>query len=59
MGGGGGGVIRLGGLLALGPSDSFDGAERSVEPGLLGGLDLIEGQTEVVFQVLNQEEREE
>lgn len=53
------GVIRLGGLLALGPSDGFDGAEGSVEPGLLGGLDLVEGQTQVVLQVLNQQQREE
>lgn len=47
----------LGGLLALGPSDGLDGAERSVEPGLLGGLHLVEGQTQVVFQVLFEEER--
>lgn len=46
------GVIRLGGLFALGPSDRLDGAERSVEPGLLGGLYLIKGQTQVVLQVL-------
>lgn len=37
------GVIRLGGLLALCPSDGLDGAERSVEPGLLGGLHLVQG----------------
>lgn len=52
----GGWVIRLGGLLALGPSDGFDGAERSIEPGLLGGLHLVESQTQVVLQVLIEEE---
>lgn len=46
------GVIRLGGLLALVPRDGLDGAERSVEPGLLGGLHLVQGQTQVVLQVL-------
>lgn len=51
------GVIGLGGLLALGPSDGLDGAERSVEPGLLGSLHLVEGQAEVVLQVLIEEER--
>ena len=51
------GVIRLGGLLALGTSDGFDGAERSVEPGLFGSLHLVEGQTQVVFQILIEEER--
>lgn len=51
------GAVRLGGLLPLGPSDGLDGAERSVEPGLLGGLHLVEGQTEVVLQVLIEEER--
>lgn len=53
------GVIRLGGLLALGPSDGFNGAERSVKPGLLGSLHLVEGQTQVVLQVLVEVEREE
>lgn len=53
------GVIRLGGLFALGPSYRLDGAERSVEPGLLGGLYFVEGQTQVVLQVLIEEEREE
>lgn len=48
--------LGLGGLFALGPSDSLDGAQGSVEPGLLGGLDLIEGQTQVVLQVLQGEE---
>lgn len=47
---------RLGGLFALGPSDSLDGAQGSVEPGLLGGLNLIEGQTQMVLQVLKGEE---
>ena len=51
------GVVRLGGLLPLGPSDGLDGAERSVEPGLLGGLHFVEGQTQVVLQVLIEEER--
>lgn len=54
---GGGGGVGLGGLLALGPSDSLDGAECSVEPGLLGGLNLVEGQTQVVLQVLIREEQ--
>lgn len=44
--------LGLGGLFALGPSDGLDGAQGSVEPGLLGGLDLIEGQTQMVLQVL-------
>lgn len=48
----GDGVIRLSGLLALGPSNGLDGTERSVEPGLLGSLYLVEGQTQVVLQVL-------
>lgn len=48
--------LRLGGLFALGPSDSLDGAQGSVEPGLLGGLNLIEGQTQMVLQVLKGEE---
>ena len=52
------GVIKLGGLLALGPSDGLDRAERSVEPGLLGSLHFVEGQTQVVLQVLIEEERE-
>lgn len=51
------GGVGLGGLLALGPSDSLDRAERSVEPGLLGGLNLVEGQTQVVLQVLIKEEQ--
>lgn len=46
------GLIGLGGLLALGPRDRLDGAERSVEPGLLGSLNLVECQTQVVLQVL-------
>lgn len=46
------GGLGLGGLFALGPSDGLDGAQGSVEPGLLGGLDLIEGQTQMVLQVL-------
>lgn len=44
--------VSLGGLLALGARDSFDGAESSVEPGFLGGLDLVQGQTQVMLQVL-------
>lgn len=48
--------LRLGGLFALGPSDGLDGAQGSVEPGLLGGLNLIEGQTQMVLQVLQGEE---
>lgn len=52
------GNVRLGGLLALRASDRFDGAERAVEPGLLGGLHLIESQTQVVLQVLNEEEQQ-
>lgn len=48
--------LRLGGLFALGPSDSLDGAQGSVEPGLLGGLNLVEGQTQMVLQVLKGEE---
>lgn len=44
--------VGLGGLFALGPSDGLDGAQGSVEPGLLGGLNLIESQTQMVFQVL-------
>lgn len=48
---------RLGGLLALGPRDGLDGAERAVEPGLLGGLHFVEGQTQVVLQVLMAQER--
>lgn len=52
------GVIRLSGLLALVPSDGFNGAERSVKPGLLSSLHLVEGQTQVVFQVLVEVERE-
>ncbi len=47
---------QLGGLLALGPGDGLDRAERSVEPGLLGSLHLVEGQTQMVLQVLNKEE---
>lgn len=50
-------VVRLGGLLPLGSSDGLDGAECSVEPGLLGGLHLVEGQTQVVLQVLIEEGR--
>lgn len=46
----------LGGLFALGPSDGLDGAQGPVEPGLLGGLDLVEGQTQVVLQVLKRQE---
>lgn len=53
---GGGGVIGLGGLLALGPSDGLDGAERPVEPGLLGGLHLVESQPQMVLQVLIEEQ---
>lgn len=52
------GNVRLGGLLALGPSDGFDGAECAVEPGLLGGLHLIESQTQVVLQILDEREQE-
>lgn len=52
------GVIRLGGLLALGPSHGLDRAERSIEPGFLGSLHFVEGQTQVVLQVLIEEERE-
>lgn len=44
--------VGLGGLFALGPSDGFDGAQGSVEPGLLGGLNLIESLTQMVLQVL-------
>lgn len=53
----GGGVIGLGGLLALGPGDGLNGAERPVEPGLLGSLHLVEGQAQVVLQVLVKEEQ--
>lgn len=53
----GGGAVGLGGLLALGPGDGLDGAERPVEPGLLGSLDLVEGQAQVVLQVLVREEQ--
>lgn len=51
-------VVGLSGLLALGPGDSFNGAERSVKPGLLGCLHLIEGQTQVVLEVLIEVKRE-
>lgn len=47
--------VGLGGLFALGPSDGLDGAQGSVEPGLLGGLNLIESQTQMVLQVLKTE----
>lgn len=46
---------RLGGFFALRPGDRLDGAERSVEPGLLSGLDFIQSQTQVVLQVLGEE----
>ena len=42
----------LGGFLALGPGNGLDGAERSVEPGLLSSLHLVESQAQVMLQVL-------
>ena len=49
---------QLGVLLApLGARHRLDGAEGAVEPGLLGGLHFIHGQTQVVLQVLGQETR--
>lgn len=48
-------MIGLGGVLPLGPGDGLDRAERSVEPGLLGGLHLIQSQTQMVLQVLTRE----
>lgn len=50
------GYAGLGGLLALGPSDSFDRAQCSVEPGLLGGLHFVERKTQVVLQVLERQD---
>lgn len=51
--------MGLGGLLALRAGNGLDGAERSVEPGLLGRLNLVERQTQMVLQVLHGERREE
>lgn len=47
------GGCRLGVLFSsLGPRGGFDGAERSVEPGLLGGLNLVNSEAQMVLQVL-------
>lgn len=49
-------IKLLSGLFALGAGDRFDGAERSVEPGLFGGLHLVESQTQMMLQVLFRKE---
>lgn len=49
-------LVPLGGLLALAPSHRLDGAQGPVEPGLLGGLDLVQGHAQLVLQVLERHE---